>query len=38
MNNRYYKEFQAEVLQDDEPRYDEELKSEIKDYYLYEQN
>lgn len=38
MNKRYSKEFQAEVLQDDEPQYDEELKSEIANYYLYEQD
>lgn len=38
MNNRYSKEFQAEVLQNDEPQYDSELRSEIANYYLYEQD
>lgn len=38
MNKKYSKEFQVEVLQDDEPQYDEELKLEIANYYLYEQD
>ncbi len=38
MNKKYAKEFMQEVLQDDEPKYDEELKSEIANYYLYEKD